>query len=293
MSSAQYFPDLRRGRIQFLCLFLCLFLLSACGGGGITGRFANNLSRAILNNNDPETVRLGGPAYLLMTDSLLAGDPENKQLLRAGADIYGAYSDIYVKEPERAKRLTQKSLEYALRAMCASDNDFCNLRGGDFQRFESRIRRVDDDEISLLFSLGSSWASWIQARKEDWNAVAEIARVEAVMRRVIAMDESYRDGAAHLYLGILATLLPPAMGGKPEEGRSHFERALQLSGNRNLMVKVLYAQHYARLTFNRELHDGLLREVIAARPATDGYTLGNTLAQERAKELLESAEDYF
>ena len=38
------------------------------------------------------------------------------------------------------------------------------------------------------------------------------------MQRVIELHESYQDGAAHLYLGVLSTFLPPALGGKPEVG---------------------------------------------------------------------------
>jgi hypothetical protein len=103
----------------------------------------------------------------------------------------------------------------------------------------------------------------------------------------------YQDGASHLYLGVLATFIPPALGGKPDVGRRHFERALEISKDKNLMVKVLYAQHYARLIFDQKLHDRLLNEVLKAKTDVPGYTLSNTLAQERAKELLKSGEDYF
>ena len=76
-------------------------------------------------------------------------------------------------------------------------------------------------------------------------------------------------------------------------GRRHFERALELSEGKNLMVKVLYARHYARLVFDRELHDRLLREVLAAPAEAPGLTLINTLAQRQAKELLAGSADYF
>ena len=105
--------------------------------------------------------------------------------------------------------------------------------------------------------------------------------------------EAYQRGAAHLYLGVLATLLPEAMGGKPEEGRSHFERAAQLSGDRDLMPKVLLASEYARLVFDRQLHDTLCREVLEADPVEPGLTLSNTLAQNEAERLLADSLDYF
>jgi hypothetical protein len=66
-----------------------------------------------------------------------------------------------------------------------------------------------------------------------------------------------------------------------------------LSGGRNLMVKVLYARQYARLVFDRPLHDRLLREVVEADPEAAGLVLGNTLAQEQARRLLAEADEYF
>jgi hypothetical protein len=83
------------------------------------------------------------------------------------------------------------------------------------------------------------------------------------------------------------------MGGKPEKGRAHFERSLELSGGHYLMTKVIYAERYARLVFDKELHDRLLQEVIDADPVAAGMTLANTLAQRRAKELLAESDEYF
>ena len=59
------------------------------------------------------------------------------------------------------------------------------------------------------------------------------------------------------------------------------------------MASVMYAEYYARILFNRELHDQLLKQVLSENPEQDGLTLANTIAQQRAKQLLESAEEYF
>ena len=63
---------------------------------------------------------------------------------------------------------------------------------------------------------------------------------------------------------------PASLGGKPEEGKANFEKALALSQGRNQMVRVLYAQFYARLVFDQQLHDKLLNEVLAADPRRAG-----------------------
>jgi len=83
------------------------------------------------------------------------------------------------------------------------------------------------------------------------------------------------------------------MGGKPEIGREHFERAIALSKGKNLLCKVLFAKQYARLVFDRELHDRLLEDVLAADPEARGFTLTNVLAQQQARILLAESDDYF
>lgn len=288
---------IRRRSVGPAILSLCLgvLLLSGCSVfiSSATTKMTANLSRAILNNNDLATVEAGGPAYLLMVDSLLQDDPHNASLLRAAATIYTAYTDVFVKDSSRAQKLATKALDYALRAVCVIRPDACALRQASFQEFENDLAVFTAKDVPALFALGAAWATWIQAHRQDWNAVAEISRVEAIMQRIVVLDELYQDGAAHLYLGVLATFIPPALGGKPETGRRHFERALEISENKNLMVKVMYARQYARLMFDRTLHNRLLNEVLAADPDVPGYALANTLAQEQAKELLKSADDYF
>ncbi|MFT5929112.1 MAG: hypothetical protein ACI805_002241, partial [Candidatus Azotimanducaceae bacterium] len=60
-----------------------------------------------------------------------------------------------------------------------------------------------------------------------------------------------------------------------------------------LMTKVIYAQNYARLVFDKALHDRLLNEVLAADPIAPDMTLTNMVAREQAKALLADSDDYF
>ena len=147
------------------------------------------------------------------------------------------------------------------------------------------------DEVPLLYNVASIWAGWIQANSDDFMAIAELGRVEGV-DEVVELD-GYANGNAHLYMGVFETLVPPGMGGRPEIGRQHFEQALDISGGLNLMVKVMYADQYARLMFERKLHDQLLQDVLAAEVKAPGLTLMNTVAKERAQRLLDTADDYF
>lgn len=272
-------------------------LLLACGCaalvGSAVGGLADGVSSAILNQDDLETVRDGAPAYLLLVDGLIERDPGNAELLLAGASLYGAYASAFVDEPERARRMAERSRSYGQGALCRCCRDLCAAVDRPYREFEPLLRSVRRRDVPALYGFATAWAGWVQVNSDDWGAVAEVPKIEAALERVVQLDETYQGGSAHLYLGVLATLLPESMGGQTEQGRRHFERGIELSRGRDLMAKVLYARHYARLVFDRELHDRLLREVLAADPVAPRLTLSNTLAQEEARRLLESADDYF
>ena len=277
-------------------LLLMLFLvLPACSRmvSNATSDLADSLAQAIADNDDPDTVKAGGPAYLLMMDGLVHRDPANAALLMRAARLYSAYGEAFVDDPARARRLSQRALRYATRALCVHDQDDCHLRQVDFDVLEARIQRVEKQEVPLFYTWGAAWAGWIQARRDDLDAVAELARVEAIMQRIAVVDEGYQQGSVHLYLGTFAILVPPALGGKPEVARQHFERAIALSAGENLMAKVVYARRYARMVYDRPLHDRLLMEVLASDPHVPGMVLWNILAQEQARELLATADDFF
>lgn len=258
-----------------------------------TNRLADNVSAAVLDQEDMLTVRDGGPAYLIAIDGLIQGDPDSQTLLLAGARLYSAYASAFVSDPERAQRLTRRAKDYGERALCVTRASLCDPGKLAFDDFEEALARTKSRDVDALYGLGSAWAGWIQANQGDWNAIADIPKVQALMERVVLLRPGYESGSAHLYLGVLYTLRPQTMGGKPELGRQHFESAIELSDGRNLSAKVMFARQYARLVFDRALHDRLLTDVVESDPNATGFTLSNVLAQEEARVLLADADEYF
>ena len=266
-------------------------LLTGCSTliGGVA---ADTLSAAILNQDDPALVESGVPAYLLLVDGLISQSPDSVGLLSAGAQLFALYGSRFAP-PDRAVTLTAKARRYGERAICLAHEPACRWQGADYERFVAELADVDGRDLDALYSYAVSWLSHLDATSEDWTAVAELPWVEAVLERALMLDESYEGGALHGYLGILNSLRPPALGGKPEVARAHFERALALSGGRDLSIKVEYARRYARLVFDQELHDRLLTEVLDAPAEAPLFTLFNVLAKQEAQTLLASSKEYF
>lgn len=269
----------------------CAALTAGCASL-IGGKAADTLAAAILNQDDPELVASGVPAYLLAVDGLISQSPDSAPLLSAGAQLFALYGSRFAS-PERAVVLTAKARRYGERAICLAHEAACRWRGLDYDRFVAELEAVDDKDIGPIYSYAISWLSHLDATSEDWTAVGELPWVEAVLERVLALDEGYENGALHGYLGILNSLRPPALGGKPDVARAHFERAIELSGGRDLSIKVEYARRYARLVFDQELHDRLLTDVINARAEAPLFTLFNVLAKQEAQELLATSKEYF
>ncbi len=274
--------------ILFLNITNCSFFISST-----TEKLANNLSAAILEQDDPETVKYGAPAYLIMIDGLITDDPTNENLLLSGAKLYTSYASAFIEDPDRAKRLANKAWGFAQRAICLKIPPSCKIHQQTHDKYNAFLLTITKEDIDLLYIYGTSWVSYIQANKDDWNAVADLPKVTATLKHVEKLDDTHDNGGVHLYLGVLASLLPPALGGKPDEVKFHFEHAIELSKGENLMIKVFYAEKYARMIFNRKLHDEILQSVVKSEPDKPGLTLMNTLAQDRAKELLKSADEYF
>jgi hypothetical protein len=278
-----------------LALLVSLAVLPACttvvatAGSGLAG----NLNAAILNQDDPELVRDGAPAYLLMLDSFVEGAPDNAAVLSSAAELYSAYGVVFVDDPARARKLTARAKGYGQRAICAAEEKACGIWDLPYTDFVDQLQVIGKGEVAPLYSFGLSWIAYIRAHSDDYTALAQLPQVEAVLTRVQLLNPEYQRGNIENYLGVLNTIRPPALGGDFDAGKTHYERAMRASGGRDLSVKVNYARYYARTLYDRELHDQLLREVLATNPVHDGYTLFNTLAQEEAQDLLLSADDYF
>ncbi|NOR18588.1 MAG: hypothetical protein GQ538_00695 [Xanthomonadales bacterium] len=286
---------MKLGKSRKSAVFLSVLLLSACSSlmQSATNGMASNLSAAILNQNDPEIVRDGAPAYLLMLDSFIAGSPDDASMLGAAAELYAAYGVIFVEDDLRADRLTSRALDYGRKSLCASNQSACGIEALNFKEFELVLGKLNKKDAPSLFTFGLTSIAFIKVHSSDWGAMAQLPRVELALNRVQELDPQYNAVQVEHFLAVLNTIRPPALGGDFVAGKAHYERALALSDNKDLSINVDYARYYAKTLYDRELHDRLLNQVISAQPVQDGYTLFNTLAQSEAQELLDAADDYF
>lgn len=255
--------------------------------------FGDNLSSAILNQDDPEIVRAGMPSYILLLDSFLQGEDDNPAILASAATLYASYGSVFADQTKQAQRLTRRALAYAEDAMCLSYKQTCGWRNLPYDEFAAVLAEVDKKHADSLYSYGFAYLAYIRAHADDWNALAELPQAEAVMAHYIGISGTETEPSAHNYLGILKSVRPPALGGKQQEAVAHFETAIELSEGKDLSPKLEMLKGVARMLYDRGLNDRLCEEILEADPYADRYTLTNVLAIEEATALCAGADDYF
>ncbi len=267
--------------------------LAGCGSliRSATGGLTEQLGAAVLEQDDPELVREATPTLLIVIDSLAAGDA-SPAVLGSAAQLYAAYGVVFVNDPARARKLTGRAYHYGKRALCVADSAGCGLGPLSFQEYEARLGAFPAAKAQALYDYVIGYLAWVQARA-DYEALVQLPRLQAALERLLAMAPMPIRGRAHMYMGILQCLRPASLGGAPEAGMRHFEQALRITGRKDLSVQVEYARNCARLLYDRELHDSLLKEVMEAETEQPGLTLFNNLAKSDAQELLGSADEYF
>ncbi len=256
--------------------------------------FADDLESAIRSYDEPSTVEAGLPAYLLLMEARLQSRPEDAALLLTTARLTSTYATLFGNTQHKTEqRLTHRALDHARAGACAHSSRLCGMNTLHFEDLEARTTHLVSEDLDAVYVLATTWTSWIAAHSDDFTALADLPRVERLLEWVAEREPSHDDGAVWLYLAVLNSQRPPAAGGQPRKARTYFDRAIEYSGGRNLLVNVMMADSYARLMFDRALYVDLLEQVLAANDDAPEYRLINQVARARARVMLDQTESIF
>ncbi len=280
-------------------IFLLIVLPSACVTSktmtvASTALLLEDVAKASNRQSDLKLIREGMPSYLMLIDGMVEALPDNKRLLITAAQSYASYASAFIQDEDKAYAITlyAKAKEYALRAL--EQNGFKNPLSRPFDDFETGLQKMGTKDVPYLFWAASCWGSWISLNMRSMEAMAELPRVEAMMKRVLVLDETFYYGGAHIFMGVLEASKPRIAGGDLNRARDHFLKAIELGNGRFLMAKVYYANYYAKKAFDRELYISTLENVLEIPVAiVPELTLLNTVAHTKAKKMLDEVDEYF
>lgn len=294
-------------------LLLVALMLSGCSLRKIAVRAAANAmaggSDIYASDDDPELVRDALPFGLKTIEALLAQDPQNPKLLLAAASGFTQYSYAFVQQEAdfveasdltratelraRARRLYLRALGYGWRGL---EVDFPGLRAKlqrDPGAAEQALAGLRKEHVPLLYWTAGAWAAAISLAKDDAELSADLATVEAMMRRALALDETYGLGAIHdfflAYEGSRASV-----GGSVEKARAHFTQAMALAQNKRVAPLVSLAETVSVAAQDRAEFEKLLNQALAFdADSVPDQRLANLISQKRARWLLARADDLF
>ena len=296
------------GRFSPLILAAC-FLLACSPRSYVVTRMADAASSGgdvFARDDDPELVRDAVPFALKAMESLLASSPDHKGLLTALCKGFTQYSVAFVRQDaeeaqdpvarragmERTRRLLLRAKEYGMRGLSVGREGFPSALLADPP---AAAARVDAEDVPLLYWTGAAWSLAVSTSPDDPALLADLPRIEALMRRALALEEGYDAGAIHEYFVAFEGGRPEAMGGSIERARHHMERAMALSGGKKVSPSVTFAETVSVRTQDRKGFLDLLDRAIAfdARSAAPEYRMGNLVSQRRARWLKGRVDELF
>ena len=295
-------------RFSPLVLAAC-FLLACSPRAYVVSRVADAVSSggdSFARDDDPELVREAVPFALKSMESLLDSQPDHKGLLAALCRGFTQYAAAFVRQDaeeaqdplvrragmERARRLLLRARDYGVRGLSVGRDGFADALSANPAEAAAR---AGTEDVPLLYWTAAAWSLAVATSPDDPGLLADLPRSEALMRRALALNEGYDDGAIHEYFIAFEGGRPEAMGGSAEKARRHFERAMALSGGKKVSPLVTFAETVSVRTQNRKEFLDLLDRALAfdARAGAPEHRVGNLVSQRRARWLKGRVDERF
>jgi predicted anti-sigma-YlaC factor YlaD len=263
-------------------------------------------SRAFAKDDDPELVGAAVPFALKTTEALLEQSPRHEGLLLAAASGFAQYAYGWVQLPAdeledndlsratalraRGRRLYERGRDYGLRGLELRCPD---LRARLREAPAKTAARFEQRHVPLLYWTGLAWFGAINLAKDDPALSADQYLAEALMRRALALDETYERGVLHDFF-IAWEGRGAAAGGSFARARVHFERAVALSNAQRAWPYVAFAESVCVKQQDRGcFKDTLERALAVDLERLPDCRLNNVIIQQRARWLLGREDELF
>ena len=289
-------------------LFWALLLISVCLSCGCTAGarsrmmvnsmkpLLENMNSAARKNNDIKLVRDAMPAALVQMDGLIQASPENKYLLATAAENYYAYAFFFVEPTDKqsAEKLYLRARNYAFRAL-NQNKAFKKAANGSLEDFSRALQTFEKENVPAMYWAVSSRLAWMRiSHSSGFDSVIDFPKIEAMMDRMLVLDETFNYGAVHILIGAYYANIPDTLGGIAEGADYHFEQAFDISDSKYLLWHVFYAKYYAFQVQDKQLYlDSLETVVSAPDDLFPKEAFSNRMAKKMAKQMLKETDLLF
>lgn len=263
---------------------------------------------AFESETDPAFAEAAAPSNLKLLEGLLLEAPDDRELLTLASRGFATYAFGFldpqveaarIEDPSAVPELERRMQEFYSRAFeygrRALRRGLGEALSGDQAAFEAALARQREADIPQLFWTAYALGALIQLDVTDPDRLAAFPRVNAMMARVIELDETYYFAGAHLFFGVLYAALPPGGGGDTAASLKHLDRAQELTGGDLLIIDVLRARFLAVRLQDFAMYQLALERAISssADAGPPEARLANEVAQRRARFYQGNADAYF
>jgi tetratricopeptide (TPR) repeat protein len=294
--------NVNRSKWNLIFILLALILLTGCAQWRarkmVDGMrpLMDGMKIAVNQNADYKLVKEAMPTSLVQLDGFIEVSPDNNDLLLRASEANAGYAFLFVMDTDkpRAAKLFKKARDYALRVL-KKNEAFREAFDKQIDEFTKSLDTFEKEDVPALFFAANGWLSYIGlTHSKDATVLADLPKVEALMDKVVELDDTFNYGGIHLMLGAYNASKPVMFGGKPEEAKYHFEQAMEITDSKYLPCHYLYAKYYAVQIQDRELFVKLLNEVInAPDDLFPEKNFANEATRMKAKVLLEKVDELF
>lgn len=296
-----------------LVLFFVLAAIASCTpkqiASDITSQIMIGGAPSFEMEPDVELAETAGLTMIKMIETFHYDNPKNKNYLVLLSRSYANYAFGFLEwnmfkfkdtneakralNEKRAKLFYKKGKEYGMRVL-SRNSAFEKGLTADLDTFKKALHSMGRSYLRPLFWTALNWGSYINLNKDSPLAIAEYPKAEAMMQRVLEIDDNFFYSVPHLFFGVSFGSRPAMFGGNKEKSKEHFEKALKAYKRKFLMTQVMYAQTYCVQNQDRPLFESLLHEVLDTKAdVLPEQRLANELARLRAQWLLDHANQYF
>lgn len=284
-------------KIFFLILFLSISCVINNGCMKIAIRMSSpalftNITQSLFEECDTKIAQSSIPANLKILEGLLKSDPENRDILRLLSMGFCGYSLLFVEtvDPPRASELYMRAFEFGLRALGHRKK----INDMDRIVLDNLLKNLKNSDIESFLWTTVSWNSWVRLNLDKPVAVAQFGLAFSCIEKLLEMEPDYLYGTPYILMGAGLSARSPMLGGDYQKAKENFEKAMIFSNRSFFLAHYYYARYYCVGVQDREMFEKLLNEVISGDPGRlEDVCLINAVIQERAKELLESIDDFF
>ena len=187
-----------------------------------------------------------------------------------------------------------RSEAYAFKALAKSDKIFKEARTVKPDELKAALQKLKKKQVEPLFWAAYAMGRSISLQKDDPMQVIDLDRVEAMMQRVLELDDTFYFGGAYLFYAVYYGDRSPAIGGDPEKAKEYIDKVDELNDGKFLLAKFYRARYYAYPKQDVQLYKQMLQEVIdAPDDIYPGEEAATALAKSRAKRWLGQTDMLF